>query len=82
MHDSKGRLVEVGATLKFKAYDPGQQAQRQFVGLVTGVFAGSETCNATVCRPVFGGTLTETVTLKETELVLDASGGDPEPAQG
>lgn len=78
-HDKNGREVKKGASVKFSAYDHSGEnpGQRLFVGVVTAVFPSSETCNAAVCRPAFGGTVQETITLKEAELIIDEDGREP-----
>lgn len=73
-HDSKGRLIEIGDVVKCLKYG-GEKVSKQ-VGKVSHIYAGTETCNLQVAtfesREGF-----QTVTAKESELVLKADGSEP-----
>ena len=76
-HDIKGREVKPGAFVKHKIWDSERGTSVMVVGRIVSLFPANDTCNATACRAVFGGTVTDLITLKESELVLDESGAEP-----
>src|SRR4051812_23227644 len=83
-HDKKGRLIEVGDHLKFEVcetYDYAAAAwkKRRTIGRAATVTPGSETCNVQAVHlvPGYWPLKTETITAKETELVLKADGSEP-----
>jgi hypothetical protein len=87
-HDRKGRLVEVGDHIKFnhsERYDYARQAwdTRPTIGRVTTVMPGSESCNVQVVHllPGYWPIKPETLTAKDTELVLKADGSEPADAE-
>jgi hypothetical protein len=82
-HDKKGHLIEVGDHLKFEVcerYDYARQAweKRVTIGRATAVMPGSERCNIQVVHltPGYFPIKPETLTAKETELVLKADGSE------
>jgi hypothetical protein len=83
-HDKKGRLIEVGDHVKFEVcerYVPERQAwdKRVTIGRATSVTPGSETCNVAAVHlaPGYFPLKQETLTAKDTELVLKADGSEP-----
>lgn len=83
-HDKKGRLIEVGDHLQFdvcESYDHAAAAwnKRPTIGRVISITPGSESCNvqAVHLAPGYWPLKQETITAKDTELVLKADGSEP-----
>lgn len=74
-HDIKGRLIEVGDTLKVPK---GWGETKKAVGIVNTVHPGSDTCNVTTSHiSEYCGIEQKTSNAGECELVLKADGSEP-----
>lgn len=85
-HDRKGRLIEAGDHLRFEVsevYDhaASRWSKRATIGRVISVTPGEGTCNVQAVHlvPSYWPLKQETITAKDTELVLKADGSEPAP---
>lgn len=89
MHDRKGRLIELGDHLKFKAWDSSAQKERLTIGRVGALHPGATSCNVTAYHlvPGYQPVQSATLTAKDCEIVQKADGSEPfggagDPAPG
>ncbi len=73
MHDKNGNAIGHGDYLKCPGKTP-------FIGRVSKLYPGTNTCNVTIAYLVMGGVESGSVTASECDLLLRADGGDEDIA--